>query len=47
MHMRGTPRTMMDLTTYENGLIPTVASELLQRVSAAEGGGHPALAHHS
>ncbi|GAB0136342.1 hypothetical protein EsDP_00004645 [Epichloe bromicola] len=39
MHMRGTPRTMMDLTNYEGGLIPTIASELLQRVAAAEEAG--------
>lgn len=39
MHMRGTPQTMMDLTSYEGGLIPTIASELLQRISAAEAAG--------
>lgn len=39
MHMRGTPQTMMELTNYDDGLIPTVASELLQRISAAEEAG--------
>ncbi|KAG6041378.1 hypothetical protein E4U41_004682 [Claviceps citrina] len=39
MHMRGTPQTMNHLTSYEGGLIPTVASELLQRVAAAEEAG--------
>ncbi|KAG5926260.1 hypothetical protein E4U42_003476 [Claviceps africana] len=39
MHMRGTPQTMKDLTDYKDGLIPTVASELLQRVSAAQEAG--------
>lgn len=39
MHMRGTPQTMMELTNYKDGLIPTVASELLQRISAAEEAG--------
>ncbi|KAG5999481.1 hypothetical protein E4U43_002051 [Claviceps pusilla] len=39
MHMRGTPQTMMKLTNYEGGLISTVASELLQRVLAAEEAG--------
>ncbi|KND88785.1 Folic acid synthesis protein fol1 [Tolypocladium ophioglossoides CBS 100239] len=39
MHMRGTPRTMMDLTSYPDGLVPTVASELLARVAAAEQAG--------
>lgn len=39
MHMRGTPRTMMDLTTYPRGLVPTVATELLARVAAAEEAG--------
>lgn len=39
MHMRGTPQTMSKLTSYPEGLIPTVASELLARVSAAEAAG--------
>ncbi|KAG6038879.1 hypothetical protein E4U19_007925 [Claviceps sp. Clav32 group G5] len=39
MHMRGTPQTMMGQTDYQGGLIPTVASELLQRVAAAEAAG--------
>ncbi|KYK59358.1 hypothetical protein DCS_00488 [Drechmeria coniospora] len=39
MHMRGTPRTMAGLTSYPDGLIPTVASELLARVAAAERAG--------
>lgn len=39
MHMRGTPETMTGLTSYPDGLIPTVASELLARVAAAEAAG--------
>lgn len=39
MHMRGTPRTMNQLTKYPDGLIPTIASELLERVAAAEAAG--------
>lgn len=39
MHMRGTPLTMTKLTSYPEGLIPTVASELLERVAAAEKAG--------
>ncbi|CZT03675.1 related to multifunctional folic acid synthesis protein [Rhynchosporium graminicola] len=39
MHMRGTPQTMSSLTYYPNGLIPTIASELLERVAAAEAAG--------
>ncbi|KAF5006386.1 hypothetical protein FDECE_7232 [Fusarium decemcellulare] len=39
MHMRGTPQTMTKLTSYPEGLIPTVASELLERVAAAEAAG--------
>lgn len=40
MHMRGTPATMNDMTFYEpNGLIPTIATELLERVRAAETAG--------
>jgi len=39
MHMRGDPSTMNQLTDYPNGLIPTVASELLSRIEAAENAG--------
>lgn len=39
MHMRGTPLTMNKLTDYPNGLIPTIASELLERVAEAEAAG--------
>jgi len=39
MHMRGTPATMNSLTSYPSGLIPTIASELLSRVAAAEAAG--------
>lgn len=39
MHMRGTPSTMTTLTSYPHGLIPTLASELLDRVRAAEEAG--------
>ncbi|CAG7561624.1 unnamed protein product [Fusarium equiseti] len=39
MHMRGTPQTMTKLTSYPEGLIPTLASELLARVAAAEEAG--------
>ncbi|KAM0404782.1 hypothetical protein ACHAPZ_004015 [Fusarium culmorum] len=39
MHMRGTPQTMTKLTSYPEGLIPTLASELLSRVAAAEEAG--------
>ncbi|MCJ1314711.1 trifunctional dihydropteroate synthetase [Xylographa vitiligo] len=39
MHMRGTPNTMTKLTSYPDGLLPTVASELLARVHAAEEAG--------
>lgn len=39
MHMRGTPRNMNDLISYPEGLIPTVASELAERVAAAETAG--------
>ncbi|KAF1812060.1 Dihydropteroate synthase [Eremomyces bilateralis CBS 781.70] len=38
-HTRGTPDTMNSLTHYPHGLIPTVASELLERVHAAESAG--------
>jgi 2-amino-4-hydroxy-6-hydroxymethyldihydropteridine diphosphokinase/dihydropteroate synthase len=40
MHMRGTPQTMNGLTDYSpDGLIPTMAKELLERVAAAEEAG--------
>ncbi|KAK1967129.1 dihydropteroate synthase [Colletotrichum sublineola] len=39
MHMRGTPATMNSLTDYPNGLIPTIARELLDRVAEAEAAG--------
>jgi 2-amino-4-hydroxy-6-hydroxymethyldihydropteridine diphosphokinase/dihydropteroate synthase len=40
MHMRGTPATMSKLTNYAPlGLIPTIANELLERISAAEAAG--------
>lgn len=39
MHMRGTPLTMNKMASYPDGLIPTVASELLARVAAAEDAG--------
>lgn len=39
MHMRGTPATMKTLTDYPEGLIPTIASELLERVAEAEAAG--------
>lgn len=39
MHMRGTPESMNRLSDYPNGLIPTVATELLERVAAAEEAG--------
>jgi 2-amino-4-hydroxy-6-hydroxymethyldihydropteridine diphosphokinase/dihydropteroate synthase len=39
MHMRGTPETMNQLTEYPNGLIPTIAKELLERVAEAEAAG--------
>jgi 2-amino-4-hydroxy-6-hydroxymethyldihydropteridine diphosphokinase/dihydropteroate synthase len=41
MHMRGTPHahTAKKLTSYPDGLIPTIASELLARVAAAEAAG--------
>lgn len=40
MHMRGTPATMNGLTNYSpDGLIPTIAKELLSRVAAAEEAG--------
>ncbi|KAJ5133478.1 hypothetical protein N7526_004843 [Penicillium atrosanguineum] len=36
MHMRGTPQTMTTLADYPNGVIPEVASELRERIAAAE-----------
>lgn len=39
MHMRGTPDTMNQLTDYPDGLIPTIADELLARVAEAEAAG--------
>ncbi|KAI0878988.1 Dihydropteroate synthase [Hypoxylon argillaceum] len=36
MHMRGTPATMSRMNEYPNGLIPTLAEELRERVAAAE-----------
>lgn len=35
MHMRGTPHTMTQLTTYNEGLIPTIASELQLSIQRA------------
>lgn len=39
MHMRGTPATMSRLNEYPDGLIPTIARELLERVAEAEAAG--------
>jgi len=39
MHMRGTPETMNSQTAYPDGLIPTIAKELLKRVAEAEAAG--------
>ncbi|KAI1640019.1 Dihydropteroate synthase-like protein [Biscogniauxia mediterranea] len=39
MHMRGTPGTMSKLNTYPEGLVPTIAAEMLERVAAAERAG--------
>jgi 2-amino-4-hydroxy-6-hydroxymethyldihydropteridine diphosphokinase/dihydropteroate synthase len=39
MHMRGNPGTMNKLNDYPEGLIPTIARELLERVAAAEAAG--------
>lgn len=40
MHMRGTPQNMARLTDYSPaGLIPTIASELLERVEVAQRAG--------
>lgn len=39
MHMRGDPSTMSKLNDYPDGLVPTVAKELLERIAAAEAAG--------
>jgi 2-amino-4-hydroxy-6-hydroxymethyldihydropteridine diphosphokinase / dihydropteroate synthase len=39
MHMRGTPENMNSRTDYPEGLIPTIAKELLERIAAAEAAG--------
>ncbi|PWW76807.1 Dihydropteroate synthase [Tuber magnatum] len=39
MHMRGTPSTMDSLASYPAGVIPTIISELSERVRAAEEAG--------
>lgn len=39
MHMRGTPETMNQLTSYPDGVIEGVGRELLERVQAAEAAG--------
>lgn len=39
MHMRGDPGTMSKLNDYPEGLIPTIAKELLERVAEAEAAG--------
>ncbi|KAI0099917.1 Dihydropteroate synthase [Nemania sp. FL0031] len=39
MHMRGTPATMSRMNEYPDGLIPTLAEELRERVAAAEDAG--------
>ncbi|KAF2964902.1 hypothetical protein GQX73_g8676 [Xylaria multiplex] len=39
MHMRGTPATMSQLNVYPEGLIPTLAEEIRERVDAAERAG--------
>lgn len=39
MHMRGSPSTMTKLTSYPNGVISDVGTELLARVAAAEATG--------
>ncbi|KHJ35493.1 putative folic acid synthesis protein [Erysiphe necator] len=38
-HMRGTPSTMTNLSQYPEGLIPTIAKELIERVEAAQAAG--------
>jgi 2-amino-4-hydroxy-6-hydroxymethyldihydropteridine diphosphokinase/dihydropteroate synthase len=41
MHMRGNPKTMQSLTNYSenNGVVPTVARDLMHRSAAAEAAG--------
>lgn len=39
MHMRGNPSNMSKLNDYPEGLIPTIAKELLERVAEAEAAG--------
>ncbi|KAI0863656.1 Dihydropteroate synthase [Xylaria cubensis] len=39
MHMRGTPGTMSRMNEYPEGLVPTLAEELRERVNAAEQAG--------
>ncbi|TRX93122.1 hypothetical protein FHL15_005990 [Xylaria flabelliformis] len=39
MHMRGTPGTMSRMNEYPEGLVPTLAKELRERVNAAEQAG--------
>jgi 2-amino-4-hydroxy-6-hydroxymethyldihydropteridine diphosphokinase / dihydropteroate synthase len=39
MHMRGDPSNMMRHTNYPDGLVATIAKELLERVAAAEAAG--------
>ncbi|KAI1079224.1 Dihydropteroate synthase [Whalleya microplaca] len=39
MHMRGDPSSMSKLNTYPDGIIPSIARELLARVQAAEAAG--------
>ncbi|KAH8681357.1 Dihydropteroate synthase-like protein [Xylariales sp. PMI_506] len=39
MHMRGNPATMSKLNDYPEGIIPTIAKELLERVAEAEAAG--------
>lgn len=39
MHMRGTPETMMRMTSYPEGVVACVANELTDRVQAAEEAG--------
>ncbi|KAL3470149.1 Dihydropteroate synthase-like protein [Aspergillus californicus] len=39
MHMRGSPSTMTKLTSYPNGVVTDVSTELLERIAAAEAAG--------
>ncbi|KAL4927678.1 folic acid synthesis protein [Aspergillus undulatus] len=39
MHMRGTPSTMTKFTSYPNGVVADVSTELLSRIAAAEDAG--------